>query len=162
MEGLTSKLADIIFLMLVSGLFCYIALTASFFYFYFQVDSAENDGQLESPKANPVACMTLEDEGGDGANISKTKKIQDDRQTNNSIKDGRSNSISGSISLQDSNIKEPAIPKSRGESLQSNASCQPKPLKKPAVRTKVPFEKGYSQMDWLKLTRTHPDLAGKL
>ncbi|OVA05146.1 Cytochrome b5-like heme/steroid binding domain [Macleaya cordata] len=32
--------------------------------------------------------------------------------------------------------------------------------KKPIVRAKVPFEKGYSQMDWLKLTRTHPDLAG--
>ncbi|XP_013612596.1 PREDICTED: cytochrome b5 domain-containing protein RLF [Brassica oleracea var. oleracea] len=32
--------------------------------------------------------------------------------------------------------------------------------RKPITRTKVPFEKGYSQMDWLKLTRTHPDLAG--
>lgn len=32
--------------------------------------------------------------------------------------------------------------------------------KKPAARAKVPFEKGYSQVDWLKLTRTHPDLAG--
>ncbi|XP_057978596.1 cytochrome b5 domain-containing protein RLF isoform X2 [Malania oleifera] len=32
--------------------------------------------------------------------------------------------------------------------------------RKPAPRAKVPFEKGYSQMDWLKLTRTHPDLAG--
>ncbi|KAI5341917.1 hypothetical protein L3X38_009792 [Prunus dulcis] len=31
---------------------------------------------------------------------------------------------------------------------------------KPVPRAKVPFEKGYSQMDWLKLTRTHPDLAG--
>lgn len=32
---------------------------------------------------------------------------------------------------------------------------------KPAAsRSKVPFEKGYSQVDWLKLTRTHPDLAG--
>ncbi|KAL0736237.1 hypothetical protein Bca4012_012447 [Brassica carinata] len=31
--------------------------------------------------------------------------------------------------------------------------------RKPITRTKVPFEKGYSQMDWLKLTRTHPDLA---
>jgi len=42
-------------------------------------------------------------------------------------------------------------------------SSQAKPSsKKPAVRKKVPFEKGYSQMDWLKLTRTHPDLAGKL
>lgn len=35
-----------------------------------------------------------------------------------------------------------------------------KPMKKPAPRAKVPFEKGYSQMDWLKLTRSHPDLAG--
>ncbi|KAK9283554.1 hypothetical protein L1049_011801 [Liquidambar formosana] len=32
--------------------------------------------------------------------------------------------------------------------------------RKPAPRAKVPFEKGYSPMDWLKLTRTHPDLAG--
>lgn len=32
--------------------------------------------------------------------------------------------------------------------------------RKPVARSKVPFEKGYSQMDWLKLTRTHPDLAG--
>ncbi|KAL9260112.1 Cytochrome b5 domain-containing protein [Drosera capensis] len=33
-------------------------------------------------------------------------------------------------------------------------------VQKPKARAKVPFEKGYSQMDWLKLTRTHPDLAG--
>lgn len=33
-------------------------------------------------------------------------------------------------------------------------------LRKSAPRAKVPFEKGYSQMDWLKLMRTHPDLAG--
>ncbi|XP_024983163.1 cytochrome b5 domain-containing protein RLF [Cynara cardunculus var. scolymus] len=32
--------------------------------------------------------------------------------------------------------------------------------KKPASRAKVPFQIGYSHMDWLKLTRTHPDLAG--
>ncbi|CAH9118295.1 unnamed protein product [Cuscuta europaea] len=32
--------------------------------------------------------------------------------------------------------------------------------RKPAPRAKVPFEKGYSQMDWLRLTATHPDLAG--
>ncbi|KAI3431757.1 hypothetical protein D9Q98_004799 [Chlorella vulgaris] len=30
----------------------------------------------------------------------------------------------------------------------------------PAPRRKVPFEKGYSQMDWVRLTQTHPDLAG--
>lgn len=32
--------------------------------------------------------------------------------------------------------------------------------RKATPRAKVPFEKGYSQMDWLKLTKTHPDLAG--
>ena len=31
--------------------------------------------------------------------------------------------------------------------------------RKPATWAKVPFEKGYSQMDWLKLTQTHPNLA---
>lgn len=34
--------------------------------------------------------------------------------------------------------------------------------RKSAPRTKVPFEKGYSQMDWLKLTQSHPDLAGMM
>lgn len=33
-------------------------------------------------------------------------------------------------------------------------------VRKPAPRAKVPFEKGYSPMDWLKLNQTHPDLAG--
>ncbi|KAL5197820.1 hypothetical protein ABZP36_001332 [Zizania latifolia] len=121
-----------------------------------KVDSARDDGPLESPKAIPVA-RTLE---GAGANNIETKKIQDDMQTNNSIKDERSNSMSSSInrvSLGSSNGKESVI---SGESAQSNLSSQPKPAKKPTVRAKVPFEKGYSQMDWLKLTRTHPDLAG--
>lgn len=36
------------------------------------------------------------------------------------------------------------------------------PARKPVSRTKVPFEKGYSQVDWLRLTQTHPDLAGTL
>ncbi|KAL0349356.1 UNVERIFIED_CONTAM: cytochrome domain-containing protein RLF [Sesamum angustifolium] len=39
-------------------------------------------------------------------------------------------------------------------------SEQKSPVRKSTPRVKVPFEKGYSQMDWLKLTRTHPDLAG--
>ncbi|PIN08561.1 Flavohemoprotein b5+b5R [Handroanthus impetiginosus] len=43
----------------------------------------------------------------------------------------------------------------------NTASSQLKtPVRKPVPRAKVPYEKGYSQMDWLKLTRTHPDLAG--
>lgn len=38
----------------------------------------------------------------------------------------------------------------------------PKPKLKPDVRPgKIPLEKGYSQMDWMRLTNTHPDLAGR-
>lgn len=49
----------------------------------------------------------------------------------------------------------------RGAKDLEQSSQEQKPIaKKPVVRAKVPFEKGYSQMDWLKLTRTHPDLAG--
>lgn len=45
---------------------------------------------------------------------------------------------------------------------QSNESSDHfKTPRMPITRTKIPFEKGYSQMDWLKLTKTHPDLAGK-
>ncbi|KAI9169824.1 hypothetical protein LWI28_018200 [Acer negundo] len=41
------------------------------------------------------------------------------------------------------------------------ADAKASPIKNSArVRAKIPFEKGYSQVDWLKLTRTHPDLAG--
>lgn len=35
-------------------------------------------------------------------------------------------------------------------------------IKKPTARAKIALEKGYSQMDWLKLTQSHPDLAGKI
>lgn len=37
---------------------------------------------------------------------------------------------------------------------------KPLPAKQPIQRQKVPLEKGFSQVDWLKLSRTHPDLAG--
>ncbi|KAG2309979.1 hypothetical protein Bca52824_021536 [Brassica carinata] len=49
---------------------------------------------------------------------------------------------------------------SSSSSKPSNESSEILKARKPITRTKVPFEKGYSQMDWLKLTRTHPDLAG--
>lgn len=54
-----------------------------------------------------------------------------------------------------------ALKASKDEESAPSASQEPKTVvKKPVPRAKVPFEKGHSQMDWLKLTRTHPDLAG--
>ncbi|CAL5079366.1 unnamed protein product [Urochloa decumbens] len=117
-----------------------------------KVSSEENDGQLGSPKAIPVASMSLEDVHVYSATTAK----KDGPKANDSDKDKSGNR--GSVSTQD-NMKEPITQTSGGA--ESNVSSQAKPsLKKPAARKKVPFEKGYSQMDWLKLTQTHPDLAG--
>uniref|UniRef100_A0A7C9DZJ4 Cytochrome-b5 reductase n=1 Tax=Opuntia streptacantha TaxID=393608 RepID=A0A7C9DZJ4_OPUST len=74
----------------------------------------------------------------------------------------------GSLSF---NVISTIPPKARSESSTQAAQdaagdCVKDPVerkaavRKPVARAKVPFEKGYSQMDWLKLTRTHPDLAG--
>ncbi|KAK3126718.1 hypothetical protein QOZ80_7AG0561310 [Eleusine coracana subsp. coracana] len=122
-----------------------------------KISSTENDGQ-PSPDAIPVSSLTLEDGRGDSVSVSKKSEVQ----ISNFDIDGRSSSISGSsvsVSQQNYNVKEPVMGTStRAE---SNVPSQPKSsLKKPVARAKVPFEKGYSQMDWLKLTRTHPDLAG--
>lgn len=46
------------------------------------------------------------------------------------------------------------------ESSSNKKAAQKAVGREPVARAKVPFEKGYSQMDWLKLTHTHPDLAG--
>ncbi|CAN6203466.1 unnamed protein product [Urochloa humidicola] len=112
-----------------------------------KVSSEENDGQLGSPKAIPVASMSLEDVHVDGAKTAK----KDGLKANGSDR--------ASVLTQYSNMKEPIAQTSGGA--ESSVSSKAKPSsKKPAVRKKVPFEKGYSQMDWLKLTQTHPDLAG--
>ena len=45
---------------------------------------------------------------------------------------------------------------------ESNVLYQVRPsLKKLVAQANVSFEKGYSQMDWLKLRHTQPDLSGK-
>lgn len=53
---------------------------------------------------------------------------------------------------------EPLEQEDGGDSLQGSQG-QKSVSKKPVAR-KFLFEKGFSQMDWLKTTRTHPDLAG--
>lgn len=118
-----------------------------------RVSSAENDGQPESPKAIPMASMTLEDVRVKSADTSKNNGMK----TVDSEKDRSGNNVS--VSTKDDNMKAPVT--HTGGGAKSNVPLQAKrSSKKPAARAKVPFEKGYSQMDWLKLTQTHPDLAG--
>ncbi|CAN6446393.1 unnamed protein product [Victoria cruziana] len=56
------------------------------------------------------------------------------------------------------NESEAKVTNAPGTSISNNLQVDEK-KKKPVQRAKVPFEKGFSQMDWLKVTRTHPDLA---
>lgn len=69
-----------------------------------------------------------------------------------------------SFNVVDASPRKEVGPKQAGQAVagsSSNDSPEKKaPARKSAPRAKVPFEKGYSPMDWLKLTRTHPDLAG--
>ncbi|CAK9151948.1 unnamed protein product [Ilex paraguariensis] len=69
------------------------------------------------------------------------------------------NVIDASPNKQTREFSKQEASKDVGNSLKALQELK-NPARKPAPRTKVPFEKGYSQMDWLKLTRTHPDLAG--
>lgn len=77
----------------------------------------------------------------------------------NSKKEGTVGSLSFSVINTSSNQPKKLVP---GDAVSSPVKSpeQKNSVKKTAVRAKVPFEKGYSQMDWMKLTRTHPDLAG--
>ncbi|KAG0494167.1 hypothetical protein HPP92_005161 [Vanilla planifolia] len=96
------------------------------------VASQEDNDHLESPKAIPIVNkVALED------------KICHDEN----------------LVINKTSSKVPEIAEMSRTSLIGSEE-QKHEVRKPAVRAKVPFEKGYSQMDWLKLTKTHPDLAG--
>ncbi|KAK2991756.1 hypothetical protein RJ640_015490 [Escallonia rubra] len=60
---------------------------------------------------------------------------------------------------QPSDLSKHAISEDAGNSVKASEGNRTS-ARKPVPRAKVPFEKGYSQMDWFKVTRTHPDLAG--
>lgn len=66
----------------------------------------------------------------------------------------------GSVGSLSFTVTDTSSPKQSSEPIKRPVRGDVGKLKKPAPRAKVPFEKGYSQMDWLKLTQTHPDLAG--
>ncbi|KAK1281868.1 Delta(8)-fatty-acid desaturase [Acorus calamus] len=125
------------------------------------------DDQLESPKSIPsIAEIALEDNrlkdvGTDKIASTKQHGSSVDETTTKAARDGDSSS-SEFVNLQRPTIKLKALPEQAGSNTHDTANALEKksPIKKPVVRAKVPFEKGYSQMDWLKLTRTHPDLAG--
>ncbi|KAJ4749242.1 Cytochrome b5 reductase 4 [Rhynchospora pubera] len=101
-----------------------------------QVSPPADEYQIESPKAlSSLQNIKLED-------------------TPNGLDSTQMENYSQKVDL----VKPIGSSSGTGES--GDAPTEKKPLQKKIARAKVPFEKGYSQMDWLKLTHTHPDLAG--
>lgn len=109
-----------------------------------QGNSLADEDQLDSPKPMPRVSDLCIDDKSDSAEHGKPKVSSD---------------ISSKVfqvappKVKSAEVQETATPK-------GSAFKQPVAIAKPVRRAKVPFEKGYSQMDWLKLTQTHPDLAG--
>ncbi|KAJ1688524.1 hypothetical protein LUZ63_019914 [Rhynchospora breviuscula] len=99
-----------------------------------QVSPPADEYQIESPKAlSSLQNIKLEEPSKDTPNeLDSTQKVD---------------------------LVKP-VSSSSGTGESGDAATEKKPLQKKIARAKVPFEKGYSQMDWLKLTHTHPDLAG--
>ncbi|TKY67970.1 Cytochrome b5 domain-containing protein RLF [Spatholobus suberectus] len=122
---------------------------------------------LETNKlASDIADISIEEESSNATSTSRDSGfLWKDGLTKDS--NSKKEATVGSLSFTVSNTGSSQPSESTAKLVPSEANNLPLKLpeqrnsaKKPTVRAKVPFEKGYSQMDWLKLTRTHPDLAG--
>ncbi|KAH7660323.1 Cytochrome-b5 reductase protein [Dioscorea alata] len=133
-----------------------------------QVVSQVDDESLKLPESIPnINSISLKDDRSSGSTeqnvdtsitdcMSGGSDSMKDTPSGGSTSDNRSD-------MQQLNFTSNGLPlKKVGEAENSlNGTLEQKlAAKKPIIRAKVPFEKGYSQMDWLKLTRTEPDLAG--
>lgn len=109
-----------------------------------QGNSLADEDQLDSPKPMPRVSDLCIDDKSDSAEHGKPKVSSDTSSKIFQVAPPK---------VKSAEVQETAPPK-------GSAFKQPVAIAKPVRRAKVPFEKGYSQMDWLKLTQTHPDLAG--
>lgn len=109
--------------------------------------------QIESPKAlSSLQKMKLDEPSNEAPNGLEGSSLNDNlgrQMDNSSLEKLKTVVVNPSSSSSSSSMPE-----------SGDATTEKKPLQKKTVRAKVPFEKGFSQMDWMKLTRTDPDLAG--
>ncbi|KAK4285483.1 hypothetical protein QN277_002175 [Acacia crassicarpa] len=133
-----------------------------------QVSSPVNQDGLETNKlASDMGDITLDEESSNASRSHSENSgvlcMDGLPHNSNSKKQASVGSLSYSVidttSNQTKELNKKPVSSDAENSLQ-RSSEQRKPMQKPTSRVKVPFEKGYSQMDWLKLTRSHPDLAG--
>jgi len=117
---------------------------------------------LETNKlASDVADISIKEKSSN-ATSSRQDGLSNDSNSREAIVGSLSFTVTDAASSKP-NESSQSIPKfapSKDNKLLTKLPEEKNSTKKPKVRAKVPFEKGYSQMDWLKLTRTHPDLAG--
>lgn len=106
--------------------------------------------------ASDIADISIKEESSNASNTAQDNALPNQKEaTVGSL----SFTVTSTASSRPNESTTKLVPTQANiSSLKSPA--QKNSVKKPTVRAKVPFEKGYSQMDWLKLTQTHPDLAG--
>ncbi|CAJ1946693.1 unnamed protein product [Sphenostylis stenocarpa] len=119
---------------------------------------------LETNKlTSDVAGISIKEESSNAICTSQDSGLflSNDSNSKEAIVGSLSFTVTNTTSSQpnESSQSTTLVPPSKTSNLSMKLPEEKNSAKKP-VRAKVPFEKGYSQMDWLKLTRTHPDLAG--
>ncbi|XP_076941047.1 cytochrome b5 domain-containing protein RLF-like [Bidens hawaiensis] len=108
-------------------------------------------GHLQPIGIPDASTMSINDDKNNDTNWSDNARANTDSDKQEKV---------GSLSFKvtDASPKKPSTEHSKlnaGSSKDTKAGA-----KSPTCRAKVPFEIGYTHMDWLKVTRTHPDLAG--
>ncbi|KAG2671669.1 hypothetical protein I3760_13G007000 [Carya illinoinensis] len=124
---------------------------------------AEQEGHETKKLVSDIGGISIKDEFSDGNNNGQNDCLLWNENTS-SKKQGEIGSLSFNVidtpSLEQSTEFSRLVVAS-GDAGGSTKKVQEEIVaRKPAPRAKVPFEKGHSQMDWFKLTQTHPDLAG--
>lgn len=123
-------------------------------------DKEESEAQKIVPG---ISGITIDDESSSNGTASqRTGVLWNDKMPKGAISKKEATVGSLFFNVIDSSSSKQSRTLSRNVASEYTAGSEKQKIgaRKPAPRAKVPFEKGYSQMDWLKLTRTHPDLAG--
>ncbi|KAJ8748834.1 hypothetical protein K2173_011394 [Erythroxylum novogranatense] len=125
----------------------------------------DQSGSGTNGLASDIGSMTIKDGYSNVRNTHQNSGILFDGLANNgTTKEQTAGSLSFTItdkssSKQSNELSRNMASTDSGTSVKNSQGLKVS-TRKTAPRAKVPFEKGYSQMDWLRLTQTHPDLAG--
>lgn len=114
--------------------------------------------------------VTVTPEPSGSSGLPTTSGSSGSSSCNGSSNDGNYNNGAAAVATAGDQIEAlailPAVEPERSNTGEVNvnvngaADMLPPPPPKSKVRAKVPLEKGYSQMVWLRLLQTEPDLAG--